>query len=474
MLMLNFPPELLDLIFHHLDNRDLQALTQASQALRQLALMPFLSRSCNISSAYSGTASVHEEAYYLIPTIHSIHPIQQLQLSSRYLSLKGLPAILASMPPIPDVIIRGLTGYIGMSGVPALIEVLSRGGSDPVVFAGHGQVGVSLPRGPEPLSRWKRLYRRIFGPHCTWDQVTRIATDLFWMNGDSMRIQAVSVTDGAPFTLVTLSGLKMSGICIPRLPELCPAQYSALLAALDLSNHLGTLTIGPECALNLPELSKFIHRHHSLHILHLGPGSISPTSLVEEEPVPHSFPGRITFLTAPAAYIPHMLPSQRCIVDLVITCITDAPQLARALAAIASLDSPRLLALTLYFQQPALPPWRTECDVDIKMVPYTIVRLIMVVDFEFSPEDLHALPRWLARFPSLAHLELRGMVVISPAEEEALEEAIAAERLRTDLRVVGYGDFSISSSSAYAKQSSVVTKKTKPGRLDPRFVVTNY
>ncbi|KAJ6566758.1 hypothetical protein B0H19DRAFT_1257946 [Mycena capillaripes] len=417
----------------------------------------------------SGAVCVPEGAYRLLPTIYRIHPIDKLTIppTRQHIFLGALPDILGAIPQIPDVVISG-PAYISF-GMAKLIANLSRGGTDSVVFVGMGFVRVSHPQQPPPI-RWVQaprllldslrdvlwavilimpfillyaiiisinlyrifnwIYRRVFGP--PWDHTARIAADL--MHVDTTRIQTVSGPGAAQFSLVTSSDAHGPLLTIHPL-TLSLAQSTALLAALDLKEHLISLTVWTDCALNLSSLLSFVHRHHLLSQLILRPGAIDPASL-PQEPIARTHPGRITFLKAPAGEIPHILPTERCVETLVISPASDPKALSLALTAIAALshDDARLRELTLDFTRPKRTtkklPWRTDPDVEAASVLHGVVQLKLIGQFKYRAADALDLPRWLGRFPQLQRLEFyRASVPV--AERAALAQAIAQARVGT-------------------------------------------
>ncbi|KAJ7813571.1 hypothetical protein B0H13DRAFT_2382357 [Mycena leptocephala] len=509
--MVDLPQELQDIIFSFLDDEDLWELVQVSRPLRQRVLFPLLLR-YNIAAfqIYSGEVCVPGNAYFRIPMIYHIHPIQKLSVVPGRLKLHGLPSVLTAIPLIPDVEIRGTVEPKRDSAIAGLIQTLSRGAV--VAIAGHGSVWVPKPRKAAPLSEsgfwiphlplpklnplvcggadllwgfvfflpvcilflildlrllllW--LYRRVFGPR--WDYV---APYFVGLTGDSMRIKRVSAHGVPQFALVTFcstSGIYLDFVC----PTLSPAQSSAIFSVLDLKDDLFYLSVRANAALGLSSLLTFIRRHQSLNNLTLAPGAIDPASLPVEptldahrgriasvptpaayipvhlpphpsllppSPVPGSYPGRITSLTSPAEYIPYILSTERSITDLIIDPASYSPHLARALTAIA-LSGPdatlRRLTLALTPPGPAAAggvqpktalPWRAPRDVEAELPLRGVTHLTLRVEFEYSAvADVEGLVRWLARFPELQVLELRGGSVAG-MERVVLARAIGDAR----------------------------------------------
>ncbi|KAJ7479434.1 hypothetical protein B0H11DRAFT_1276006 [Mycena galericulata] len=154
--MLNLPPELQNIILSFLDSTDLWLLLQVSRSFRQLIISPLLLR-CNISPSQInlGSISLPEEAYFLIPLIYHIHPIQKLSIvpGRNNQALWGLPSVLSQIPQIPDVSICGVTHANVNSNVARLLTDSSRGGKDPLVIIGLGSLFVSRPRYAAPMKK---------------------------------------------------------------------------------------------------------------------------------------------------------------------------------------------------------------------------------------------------------------------------------------------------------------------------------
>jgi hypothetical protein len=478
--MLDLPPELQDSIFSLLDKQELLALVQVSRQFRQRATFYLLLRyHIQASEIYTGSVYLHPEAYFLFPLIYYIQPVLKLAIfpvvRQGIMWLQDFPSILAAVPLIPDITICGHAQDENRnSGVAMVIATLSHGGRDPVVIAAYGGLRMSLPR-PAPPLKWLTLpdvafekptpfrllnifllwipwlivcaiveivnvyrslawlYRRAFGP--LWDPIARIEEDVRWSYRSSMRIQSVSGAGIASFAVVTFSNFTFSSFTISRLPALSSSQYAALLTVLDLNNDLRFLTVMADCALNLPTLLAFVHRHQLLHNLVLVSGAIDSASLTEEA-ILNANPGRLTSLSSPAAYIPYILLTEPYVQYLTIDSTGDGPDLVQALNTIASSDTAAstLSTLTLNFTRRGIFPWRlgfpwrampdTEADLPLRGVKH----LVLILHIKHGKADVRGLPHWLAfRFPALVSLEIRGGLV--PVKRAALVQAIVAARV---------------------------------------------
>ncbi|KAJ6566675.1 hypothetical protein B0H19DRAFT_1066961 [Mycena capillaripes] len=417
--MLDLPPELQAIIVSLLDKEDLWVLVHVSRFIPQLSLLPLLSQyKFTASQIYSGSLCIPAGAYFLIPMIYHIHPIQQLFILSGALPMTGIPSALAAVPLIPDVEISGTTDANRDSNVARIIETSSRNGRDPVVIVGLGIVRVSRPsRLPQiqfwtiPRVRLSALIARAFFtgfiyviPFCfyyvifnaylsltwfhlflmgpPWDQLARIAADLDGMRGRCLTIRTIAVPGDTPFTLATFSAVPIPGHTLCRLPTLSPAQYTAFLAVLNLQDDLSFLTVQANSGLNFAVFQSFIRRHHLLQKLTLKSGAIDSASLAEK-PTAGVHPGQLT----------------------VRTLNLDLTQCERA----------------------QTHPWRTEPDTQPEAPLSTVRHLGLIGHFEYCADDTLRLPLWLSRFPALVSLEFRGLSV-TLEREIALAQAIAQMR----------------------------------------------
>ncbi|KAJ7764289.1 hypothetical protein B0H16DRAFT_1883551 [Mycena metata] len=473
--MLPLPPELLQLILSILDHRDLWVLVQVSRFFQQLALPSLLSRH-NITplQIHSGSVCVRPGAYFLIPRIYFMRPIQHLTIQSEGLSLHGLAHIIRDIPPIPDVLLRVRVERFEDPELAEIVATLSRGGRDTIVVA-HGSIKVSHPRsapriqglryigGPwtvemSSLDGWLWLwgciiylpilfmaiainimellynlylvavwtYRRFLGP--PWDQAQRIAADFDWVSGDSIRIRTILVPGASQFMLLTVPQTVDGNLLyLPGLPGFCSAQSRALLAALSVTDAPESLYVETDCGLDLYALLALAEHHPSIAWLTLRSGSLNTTSL-RSSVAANSHPTRIKSLRAPPKYIPHVWPFLPGITYLDIDVAGDPSQLAEALAAIAA-STTQLSELFLSFGRPGPRrqslPWRGAAFPPLMR---GIARLTIYADFVYSDRDAEGLPRWLARFPDLNRIEMRCAASIPVSSRVGLAESIGATR----------------------------------------------
>ncbi|KAJ6564908.1 hypothetical protein DFH09DRAFT_1363907 [Mycena vulgaris] len=400
----------------------------------------------------------------------------------------NLPSTLAAVAPIQDILLHNSHGeFKNRLAITRIISGASHGSQKTLVTIGRGTVRVSRQRNTRPI-RWKMvphpimrttgeftvdnlisdvlwlgsialtyllcgivnagvvmawLYRGVYGGQ--WSQEGRIVTDLGWIHGEWMRVQALLLNTGDQFTLVTFgSGMSMR-LTIPPLPTLTPTQRAAVLTTLDLDKdiRLRELLIcdGADCA--LPDVLHFARRHPKLARLYLEPHLLLSTFIAEPSPPPT--PGTIHDITAPASYIPHILPAEPNVENITIPLLTsspnspafDIPACIRALNAVAALPGTHPLALSLYFSRAAIVaralPWHAQPSLPLLRV----ARLSLITDgASGAAVDTALLGCWLAAcFPAIIQLDFPD-----PGEEAQLEEAQVEEALREALSGAQAGD----------------------------------
>ncbi|KAK6969178.1 hypothetical protein R3P38DRAFT_3504582 [Favolaschia claudopus] len=308
--MLDLPFDVQCSILTFLDRKDLQALVQTSRGFRDLATPAFLAQ-YNISPSEINSGSIHlpEDACFLIPTIHRLHPIHNLTVTPSaqprhegFVSLWCLPAILfATFYPnfavevtiTGDAVVRN-EPYI--QSLDWLLETMSRGGRDPLVIVdvARGKIYTSIFRTSPPLSRWCvdfslreaiayyfvtfwsglfmaipllflsigvqliNAYRVLGYLLCgcewgkLWTQIERIAEDIEGVCGDSLTVKTVRCGGDERLTLAVFGSLPSDfpEISLGPLPALSSAQYSALLRALELP-RLASAAISPSAGIHV-------------------------------------------------------------------------------------------------------------------------------------------------------------------------------------------------------------------------------
>ncbi|KAJ6562537.1 hypothetical protein B0H19DRAFT_1144901 [Mycena capillaripes] len=409
-MLLDLPAELQDIIISLLDTKeDLWVLVQVSRTLRRLVQIPLLSRyNIPASQIFSGSVTLSGEACFLVPMIYHIHPILKLSIVLGPSSLEGHGAVHVSrhqhFSPIfillpPSVLKSGIGCCLCHVFFLFLISSI-------LVFLIQNFI-LSLT--------W--VYYRIVGQDL--DNTFRIAADL-----GSVTRHANSLR----FTLTTFPPINR--ITVNHLPALFPAQSAALIAALDLEDHLEVVAIAPDSALSLHVLVKFIHRHQLLAVLILERGAIDSASLAEEPSL--DVYGAITTLSCPAGYIPYILPTQRSVTALTITSAANCLELAHALSIIASSPDSRVKMLTLRFTRRRfvrqILPWRANSDPEANPPLRSVRHIATFSHFKYGKADARGIPLWLARFPAMVSVRLSAASV-PLSERAALVKAILERRL---------------------------------------------
>ncbi|KAJ6589691.1 hypothetical protein B0H19DRAFT_1249218 [Mycena capillaripes] len=331
----HLPDELLELIFSFLPTRALFAVACISRRNRAITIYPFLARS-GISEAqvHSGVLLLSREACafalcLLVIVVSNLRPILKLEIIPGEIvvrSRRGLCEVLTVVPHIPEIVIRNARGmWAHPRRIAEFILTASRNPTPTVVLIQQGSLDISRPQKNPPIqwqagfhprirvlssfslrhlfsdilvlpillpafipfvvsntvviSSW--VYHHVFGPW--WASVDRIseAFKAWRVSGHSMRIQSLHAGTTAQFTLVTLGGDRDGRLRIRRLPALTPADYSAILSALTLTQDVLHLRLETGCSVALGALLSCLHRNTHLQSLILDSHSISPSSLVE-------------------------------------------------------------------------------------------------------------------------------------------------------------------------------------------------
>ncbi|KAJ7268061.1 hypothetical protein C8J57DRAFT_1326490 [Mycena rebaudengoi] len=464
------PDELLDRIFSLLEGDELWAIVQVSSAFRRIAILPCLSRyGISSSDIQNGTVSL-SAPFFLILVVSHMRPIQRLTCFTdrvsrrRGTSYRTLVSILCLIPPIPDIKIYNRQYVLQRTGREAA-HLLSRiphyAASSLFIIKGNS-THLSRPRSG-PTIRWKLLpppfssstlststkivifvfglpllfaylvsgivncgvvliwaYRRWLGPE--WPQEERIVEDAgLLVFDDWMRIQVLP----GNFTLVTLTKKQSPELTIGPVHGVGDNIYSSILAALDLGTSLTHLRVDARSNLIHTELMQFLRRHPTLMSLFIEPDSIRPSTLMAV-PMPKASTGNLFMLTAPAPYIPHLLPITPSVTRICIPFLPaagkrtlhifqqtafDTSAYCQALEAIATLPGFHPLTLSLSFRLTATSlPWMKIPDAEALSAdnaPET--RLSRVHDIElwpdgsmrFGPAVIRRLARWLGLFPGL-------------------------------------------------------------------------
>ncbi|KAJ7266559.1 hypothetical protein C8J57DRAFT_375424 [Mycena rebaudengoi] len=464
------PDELLDHIMSFISEEHyLWALCRVSSRFRRLAIPLFLS--CfyiTASDIQAGTITL-ARSFFVILVVANINPIRRLVISDMINHL-NLASVLSVAAPIPDIVIYNNMNFLfrWSQGVLYVLSCIPR----PLLIVKHDSMIVSYYRAPRPrrwdlpclrlselpstrnkiekvviwgiplvvhffiwliLGCWTMItwtYRRIFGP--PWVQVFRIVEDLGRLYGSHwIRIQTLPTAAG-DFALVTIAceSPEQFRFMFWHIPNLAPEVYAVLLATLELQDHFTSLRVREKTGLSHSDLLGFLQRHPRVSNLTFDQNSLDPSSFVARWNIPQT----VRVLTAPASYIPKLLPTQPNLAQIEITFpftttrdkhVTgafDLPGYYEALDAVASLPGTEPISLTLTLPVTATTlPWLNIADASMlsgNSRPET--RLHCVQHLGLASQTILAfraaalqdlLPPWLALFPALTHVHFRLMCV---------------------------------------------------------------
>ncbi|KAJ6564881.1 hypothetical protein DFH09DRAFT_1081998 [Mycena vulgaris] len=448
-------------ILHKLANADLWAFSRVSRRLRSLAILPFFSRYISAQDIQSGTLCVDNKSYFLMVVASHVYPVRRIQAFLAPVDItdpRSFASALAASGSFPDikVILWNLQGpSSGRSGIAKIISPwptknarYNRGRHRE--FTLDNLISDVLWVGPIALAYlfcgivntvviilW--LYRRVFGVQ--WNQEDRIRTDLGRVHGEWMRVQALLPNIAARVTLVTFGSSRPMRLTltIPPLPSLTPTQRAAVLAVLALDDNLDleklVVAEGAECT--LADVLHFARGQPKITSLFLEPRSLLSDDIVHPSP-PHTH-GTIHELTAPASYVPHILPAQPD-VEITITFAAsppsptspdfDIPACIRALNAVAALPGTHFISLALHFPRAAIDagtlPWHVRPQALSLPLP-RVTRLSLVMDgASGAAVDIAMLGRWLAVcFPDIFQLDFPD-----PGDEAQLLTVLREARMR--------------------------------------------
>ncbi|KAJ7196640.1 hypothetical protein GGX14DRAFT_574707 [Mycena pura] len=393
--MLRLPNELLGTIVSLLDTGDIWTLSLVCAHLRGVSVDPLLARYA-IRRAHLECGELHLAGAQLAPIllVSSIVQIRRLVVLSAAatLDLRRLGGILATLPPIPDIVIYNGSGlFSSTNGVAELIVGLSRGRKFVVVQRGTvcvfemscaarilplslAQLGtgilnigaavrmVSLPAAPSLPFGTKAHYIAGIGlllwgiliiissvasirHRISTANVGRVSEEILQSWYEWMRLKQVSIPGTSDVALLTFGSFSDRRLVIARIPPISRAQYAALLAALDLAQYLDEVAVAADCGLSLSDVMRFVYRHRDVAELTLEPHSLS--SII---PQPHLSPCvGVAAITAPAVYIVALVPLLPRLERIHVYCSDSTDDLSQALAALGSLSGTAPLSLTLNF-----------------------------------------------------------------------------------------------------------------------------
>ncbi|KAJ7650808.1 hypothetical protein FB45DRAFT_888846 [Roridomyces roridus] len=456
----SLPEELLDRICSFSD-RDWQELCTAmhiSSRLRRVASSYLLSLlDISQSDVQAGTVKlVLSHAFQLVVFVGHICPIQTLECQNLAEDdIRRLARILGATTLIPNILIyEGLDWRHTHLRRPLALDLLThlpQTATDTLLIVSDNSTYVSHPR---TLPKWSpsghhSMRARLV--HLFWAVIdwgtfgrlipraritqTRILQDLHPDHlyfDDWIHIQRLPENH-------TLVAFKCSApwgqgpFTIKHLPGITESVYSAFFASLDL--QFKSLAVKPESNVMLSDFAAFVARQENLRILTCAPNSFRPSSLVSASPVHPHLASKITHLSAPASYIPHLLPLAPNVERIYVTPVLDHVAYCTALEAIARLPGLPDLALSLTFDLTSTYlPWQIGETIDIDDAPearlHRVGHLMLCTtgSARYTTSTIRALTPWLGRFPDLQRLSFAENAMEAMETEQLLRtsEAIAA------------------------------------------------
>ncbi|KAJ7302327.1 hypothetical protein DFH08DRAFT_1089803 [Mycena albidolilacea] len=493
--MLPLPNELILLICSHLEfDQDLWALSQVSSRIRCLTIIPLLGRHrISVSDIESGAITLRPQSFFLIPVVAHLHRIQKLTLEGWHHGAHGpglrekqqmiriLGGVLGAIDNIPEIFLESDTFLTYDIGILQLLSYIPQIASRTLVAFMGSPIQISRPRRTPPIP-WKPTfpfrsiprtlqevptkfpivnyllaalpilfialivgvrnciiglawtYRSVLGP--AWGTEARLENDigrnsaLMW--GLSFHIQTI----GTAFTVVTIPTLSHWAASGPKSITICPLsgvsddELSAIVA--DVKSVPADDIWVEECAyIRYSDLLLFLHHHPKLKGLGLRLDSIRALPFVPDVSLTTS----IVSLSAPASYIPHLIPITPLLTNISIEfhpMRTHSPswrrvvfsvlEYTRALDGVVSLPGTHALSLEFSFPSDAgnLPWLRIPDDPERASAPEVQLRRVTELHLAggttgFGAKTLGALPRWVRLFPAL-----KRVVVLPGSRQRAI------------------------------------------------------
>ncbi|KAJ7650906.1 hypothetical protein FB45DRAFT_1078144 [Roridomyces roridus] len=417
------PNELLEQICVHLTKDDLLRALRLFSRLRQVATPFYLSfYGISHSDVQKGTVTLNVplwDPFIAILVAAYACPIQKL----------------VSVPkPIPHIIIYNRFDWEFKTAkretlVADTVARLPQLTTDTLLFMEDRSTRISRPR---------RKYGGLLGR--VWRGAVRqeraIKEGLVF--GDWLRIQALP----GKYTLVTLVDQSAS-LVIKPIPELPKDVYSSFISAIDYGPLLFRLSVEEQTRIPHAQFMELLRRHPDLRRLSCKPGSIQRSSFVAG--LPYTAESGIRELSAPAAYIPYLLPAAPRVNEIYVpfpqSRTFDTTGYVSALNAIAALPSynPGIqLVLSFNLEATALP-WevRNSNESSAHAAPEkhltSVTSLVLSSSgrLRYGQYTLRALPRWITLFPrlhraSFAHNAVDLPETLTKAERRQLIDAVQA------------------------------------------------
>ncbi|KAJ6510589.1 hypothetical protein C8R45DRAFT_392800 [Mycena sanguinolenta] len=498
---MQLPNELILLICSYISNESLWALTQVSSRIRSVTIFCVLARhQISESDVKSGIITLKSESFFLILVVANLHPIQRLEAildirgcttSQVQRVVRALGRVLSAVEPIPEIWVETNWYLIHTTTILHLAALLPQTRTRAMILlTDNCDVHISRPR-KTPLIRWEPIpsmghrrldfptpvpainyllagipflftifiyalsncrialvwvYGRLFGP--VWDREARLNYDL-WYTPYAFRVRIQTNGNAFTFLMIWTSPPRQSRTIRP-VEGLGDDELSAAVSAMDL-NPLRSIWIEEDANISQSDFHVFLRNHPDLRALGLRPNAIRASSFRIPDA---SGTTNIVSLSAPALYIPHLIPIAPLLTNISIEfhptrASLNIPEYRRALDSVGSLAGTHVLTLILSFPSDARNfPWVRIPDDDARTPEvrlHRVTHLLVGGNLTgadcgaadsgakpgapgFGAETLRALPRWIRLFPALKTVIVRPgtrQEAIPASEQQELLKAIA-------------------------------------------------
>ncbi|KAJ7651212.1 hypothetical protein FB45DRAFT_1050991 [Roridomyces roridus] len=484
----DLPNELLDRICSFMHTKELCTTMHISSSLRRVA-SPHL-----LSDVRAGTVTLAlSKSLHLILFVAHICPIQRLECfanskNMRASEFRRLAPILGATAPIPDILIHDNLEdvYEERRSLPLHLFVhLPQTATDTLFIITRHSTYVSRPRfGPPPSLVSPPLPKMTIAWLCVgvfldiymwiFCAVYDLCSLLWWLFrrlvGLRWSVEERVSADVSDFLLHFGGGIRVR--IIEPLRDIPDSVYSTCLASPDF--QFTDVKVDGKSHMTFADLVAFVARQEELRSLACSTNSIRSFSLLSASP-PH-FSSKIAHLTAPASYIPHLLPLAPHVERIFLSfpslvptlrVIHIGPQFFRyatyctALNAIARLPGSHLISLSFIFNLTVKDlPWQMNAsdapqpETQLYRVEHLMLRTSesacyiympsrMPTPHAYTASTIHALAPWLACFPSMRRVSFDEGAVENMSQQKRLEVAEAIAMVCTGMRGVADVAFQI-------------------------------